>query len=252
MHQLIRTERGECGARAPGRRSLITAQRLLIIALLVSLEVVAGCGIVKPLRQRRGEAEHAGFLKDYSQLQPQEGYAAKEVYLNPRAAWTKYNAVFIDSVSLWVSDPNKAPSKEDQQMLTDMFYKALAEKLGEKFTLVDRPGPGVIRLRAALTEAKGASVALNAITTVVPQLRAVTTLGGVAADSAKLVGAASGEMEMLDSVTNERLAAAVDAVAGTKGLLRAFSKWADVENACDSWAERMRDFLVKQGVRSKM
>ena len=43
----------------------------------------------------------------------------------------------------------------------------------------------------------------------------------------------------------------MDAVAGTKGLLRAFSKWADVQNACDRWAERMRDFLVKQGVRPK-
>jgi hypothetical protein len=53
------------------------------------------------------------------------------------------------------------------------------------------------------------------------------------ASGALLVGAASGEAELLDSVTNERLAAAVGAVAGTKGLLRAFSKWADVQNACD-------------------
>ena len=35
-------------------------------------------------------------------------------------------------------------------------------------------------------------------------------------------------------------AAGVDELAGTKGLLRAFSKWADVENACNRWAERMR------------
>jgi hypothetical protein len=79
----------------------------------------------------------------------------------------------------------------------------------------------------------------------------VATLGGLAADSAALVGAASAEAELLDSMTNERLAAAVDAVAGTKGVLRAFSKWADVQKACDNWAERMRDFPVKQGVRPK-
>ena len=211
-----------------------------------------GCGIIKPLRQRRGEAEHAGFLRNYSQLKPQEGYQAKEVYVNPKAAWSRYNAIYIDSVTLWVKDPSKAPSKEDEQMLTDMLYKALAEKVGEKFKLADRPGPGVIRVRAALTEAKGAKVALNAVTTVIPQLRVVSTLGGVAADTALLVGAASVEAELVDSITNERLAAAIDAVAGTKGLLRAFSKWADVQNACDNWAERMRDFLVKQGVRQKV
>jgi len=210
-----------------------------------------GCGMIRPLRQRRGEAEQSGFLRNYSQLQPQEGYDAKEVYINPGAAWSKYNAVMIDSVTLWITDPSKQPSPEDAQMLTDMFYKALSDKIGEKFTLVNRPGPGVLRVRAALTEAKGARVALNAITTVIPQLRVVTTLGGVAADTAVLVGAASGELEVVDSVTNERFAAAIDELAGTKGLLRAFSKWADVENACNRWAERARDFFVKQGVRAK-
>jgi hypothetical protein len=228
--------------------------RVIIAALTLAAVALSstGCGIIKPLRQRRGEAEHAGFLKDYSQLQPQEGYAAKEVYINPNAAWSQYNAVFIDSVTLWVDDPSKQPSKEDAQMLTDMFYKALADKIGEKFTLADRPGPGVIRVRAALTQAKGAKVALNAVTTVIPQLRLLTTVGGVGADTATLVGSASGEAELVDGVTNERLAAAVDALAGTKGLLRAFSKWADVQNACNRWAERMRDFLVKQGVQQKV
>jgi len=228
-------------------------ERAVIAALTVAVIASStGCGIIKPLRQRRGEAQHAGFLKNYSQLKPQEGYQAKEVYVNPKAAWSSYNAVFIDSVTLWVNDPSKQPSAEDAQMLTDMLYKALTEKVGEQFKLADRPGPGVIRVRAALTEAKGAKVALNAVTTVVPQLRVVTTLGGVAADTAVLVGAASVEAELVDSITNERLAAAIDAVAGTKGLLRAFSKWADVQSACNNWAERLRDFFVKQGVRQKV
>jgi uncharacterized protein DUF3313 len=227
--------------------------RLILVTLTLAGVALSstGCGIIKPLRQRRGEAEHSGFLKDYSQLQPQEGYAAKEVYIDANAAWSNYNAVFIDSVTLWINDPSKQPSPEDAQMLTDMLYKALSDKTEEKFTLVGRPGPGVIRVRAALTEAKGARVALNAVTTVIPQLRLVSTLGGVAADTATLVGAASVEAELVDSLTNERLAAAVDAVAGTKGILRAFSKWADVQKACDTWAERLRDFLVKQGVRQK-
>jgi hypothetical protein len=228
--------------------------RVVIIALTLGGIALssAGCGVVRPLRERRGEPEHAGFLKDYSQLQPQEGYQAQEVYVNPQAAWSKYNAIFIDSVTLWMADPSKAPSKDDEQMLTDMLYKALAEKIGEKFRRADRPGPGVIRVRAALTQAKGANVPLNAITTVIPQLRMVSTLGGVAADTAVLVGAASVEAELVDSITNERLAAAVDAVAGTKSLVRAFSKWADVQNACNNWAERLRDFLIKQGVRQKV
>jgi hypothetical protein len=228
--------------------------RVVVIALALGGIALSsgGCGIVRPLRERRDAPEHTGFLKNYSQLTAQEGYKAQQVYVDPQAAWSRYNAIFIDSVTLWMADPSKAPSPQDQQMLTDMLYKALSEKVGEKFRLAAGPGPGVIRVRAALTQAKGANVALNAITTVIPQLRVITTLGGVAADTAVLVGAASIEAELVDSITNERLAAAIDAVAGTKGLLRAFSKWADVQNACNSWAERLRDFLVKQGVQQKM
>jgi hypothetical protein len=223
------------------------------IAILIGAAtlIMSGCGIIWPVRARREAPPHSGFLKDYSELQPREGYAAQEVYINPSAAWSNYNAVLIDSVTLWISDPNQQPSPQDAQMLTDVYYKALADKLGAKFTLATRPGPGVIRVRAALTQAKGANVPLNAITTVVPQLRALTTIGGLAADTAKLVGAASTEAEFVDSVTNDRLAAAADALAGTKGILRAFSKWADVEAACNNWAERAADFLAKQGARQK-
>jgi hypothetical protein len=226
---------------------------VVIVALALGGVVLAsaGCGIVKPTRGRRGEAVQSGFLGDYSQLKEQEGYAAQEVYINPGAQWSKYTAFHIESVSMWVSDASKKPSPEDQQMITNMLYKALHDKLAENFKLVDHPGPGIVKLRFAFTQAKGAIVPLNVITTVIPQARLLATVVGLSADTAALVGSASMEAEALDSITNERLAAAVDARAGTKGILRAFSKWADVQAICDYWAGRTRDFFVKQGVRQK-
>jgi hypothetical protein len=221
-----------------------------IVAALVLAEVVAGCGVMKPVRGRRGDAEHTGFLGDYTELQKREGYDAQEVYVNPSTPWSGYDAVYIDSVTLWVK-PEMKLSEEDQQMLTDMLYKSLREKLGEKFTVAEHSGPGVVKLRFALTEAKGANVPMNAITTVVPQLRVVSTAVGLSADAAKLVGAASVEGEAQDSITNERLAAMVDSRAGTKGVTRAFSKWADVEAICDYWGGRVTEFFVKQGVQQK-
>ena len=226
-------------------RAKVILAGFTIAAIVVS---IAGCGILRPVRGRRGEATHAGFLGDYSRLKPQEGYAAQEVYLNPRAAWSSYNAIYIESVTIWMADPSKKPSEEDQQRITDMLYEAMNEKLGEKFRLADHPGRGVIKLRLAFTQVKGAIVPLNVVTTVVPQARSVGTLLGLATDTAALVGSASAEGEVRDSVTNERLAAFVDARAGTKGITRMFGKWADVEAVCNYWAERARDFFVKQGV----
>jgi uncharacterized protein DUF3313 len=228
------------------------ATRHIVALALVAVTLSAtGCGLIWPTRERRDVPVQSGFLGDYSGLSAKQGAAVQEVYINPAAAWSNYNAIHIDSVSLWASGDSPTPSAADQQMLTNMLYQSMHDKLAEKFTLVDHPGPGVIRVRMALTQVKGARVALNAITTVIPQLRLVTTLGGVAADTAVLVGSASAEMEVTDSMTNERLAAGVDSRAGTKGLARAFSKWADVQAICDYWAEHARDFFVKEGVRPK-
>ena len=79
----------------------------------------------------------------------------------------------------------------------------------------------------------------------------MSTVAGLGTDTAALVGAASAEAELTDAITNERLAAAVDSRAGTKGIMRMLSKWADVEAIGDHWAENVRDFLVQQGVQQK-
>jgi hypothetical protein len=223
------------------------------IAALVSLALAsAGCGILKPTRGRHFEdVERSGFLGNYSQLGPREGFDAQEVYVKPNVAWAHYDAIYIESATLWVKDDSKKIDPKDQKMLTDMLYKSMSEKLGEKFKLVKEPGPGVIQIRMALTEAKGARVALNTVTTVVPQLRTVSAIAGLGTDTAALVGAASMEAEAKDAITNERLAAVVDSRAGTKGVLRMLSKWADVEAICDHWGERARDFFAAQGVQQK-
>jgi len=222
-----------------------------ILPLLVAAALLAlGCGAV---RGRRGTPEESGFLRDYSQLQPREGYEAQLVYVNPRADWSRYAAVQIDSVTLWASQENVKLSPDERQMLSDLLYKALHEKLGAEFRLSDRPGPDVLRMRAALTQAKGANVPLRTISTIVPQMLLLSAAAGLSADVAKTVGTATVEVELLDSVTGERLAAAVDQRAGTKSLFttRTFSTWGDVEAAANFWAERVTQFLAKQGVRRK-
>ena len=232
------------------RRNRWAAVAIITLASVTLASI--GCGILRPTRGRHfEEAQHSGFLGDYSQLAPREGFQAQEVYVNPNAAWPRYNAIFIESVTLWVSEESKKLDPEEQKMLTDMLYKAMNDKLGEKFKLVKAPGPGVIKLRMALTEAKGARVALNTVTTVIPQARAASTVLGLGTDTAALVGAASAEAEATDAITNQRLAAVVDSRAGTKGVTRMLSKWADVEAIYNHWAERMRDFFVTQGVQQK-
>jgi Protein of unknown function (DUF3313) len=225
------------------------ARRMIMGAVIVGLTLGVGCA---PLRQRREAVKPSGFLGDYSQLAKSDEYPAYLVYINPSANWSSYNAIMIDSVSLWGSSEKLSP--EDRQMIAGMMYNALYDTLSKNFAIVAAPGVNVLRLRAAITEARGSKVALNVVTSVVPQLRVLTTVGGMAADTATIVGEASGEIEVTDSVTGRRLAAGVDRQTGTKALLRAnkFSKWGDVKEACERWAENLDKFLVKSGVQQKM
>ena len=102
-----------------------------------------------------------------------------------------------------------------------------------------------MRLRAALTEAKGARVAGNAVTKVVPQFRLLTSAGGLATDTAVFVGKAAVEGELTDAMTGRRLAAWVDERVGTKALRGGFKEWSDVKRASEYWAERLRERLAE-------
>jgi len=221
--------------------------RAAVVVLL--LAGVVGCAAT---RSRRGTAPRSGFLGDYSMLGTVEGYEAREIFVADDVDWSRYRAIHIDSVTLWATGKSAGKLRyEEQQMLTDLVYAALYEKLSERFLMADQSGPQTIELRAALTEARGANVPLNVATTIVPQLRAVTTIGGFALDTAQIVGSATVEIEARDSISYQRLAAAVDSRAGNKSIQRAFSKWADVKAAADFWAERVRDFFVRQGVTQR-
>lgn len=228
------------------RRSFVATALGVALGVLV----LPACSSV---RARRTLPPESGFLGDYSKLTPREGYEARLVWVDTKADWTKYDAVMIDSVSLWTKGPDSGRlTPEEKQHLANVVYTAIYDKVGEKFTIASRPGPGVLRVRAALTEAKGANVPANVLATFVPQARIISTVVGLSADTAMTVGSATLEAEARDSITGRRLAAAVDERTGNRAIgARAFMTWGDVENAADFWAERMVWFLTKQGVRGK-
>jgi len=64
------------------------------------------------------------------------------------------------------------------------------------------------------------------------------------------VGQATLEAEVLDSMTKERLAAAVDQQAGKKWYTQ-LKTWSDVKSACEHWADSLRKRLIQEGVRKK-
>ena len=219
---------------------------VFFILFLTGLLVLSFSSVACRATRQFGNPEPKGFLGDYSDLKKGEKGEARLIYIKPNVTWTRwarYKAVMIDSVTFWHGEDDTSVSPEDQQKLTDHLYQALHKQLSKDYEIVDKPGPGVLRIRAAITQAKGANVAGNVVTGVVPQIRLASMLVGLSTNTAKFVGGAAIEGEVTDSVSNERLLAAVDERAGTKRPDQMFSKWGDVEKAFDFWADRLRQRL---------
>jgi hypothetical protein len=232
--------------------TVLTASRSCrgLVAGLALTVLISGCTAT---RARRGAPAEAGFLGDYSSLQNNPDYPAALVYVKPNVEWKKYSAIQLESAGVYVTEKTKALTPEDQQLLAGMLYNTMAQELQKHFTLTNSPSPNTLKLRMALTEGQGAQVALRTVTTVIPQLRLTSSAAGLASDTAATVGTATVEMDARDSVSGERLAAAVDARAGTKALLagRSYEKWGDVQAAIDYWAKRATWQLSRQGVQLK-
>jgi len=214
-----------------GRPALVLTM-LSLVALSIG---AAGCAT-----RQTGKAQPSGFLEDYSQLTPGGKGEAQLRYFRPDVDWKKYNAVLIDTPQVWAASEASELSTKDQIKLTHDLRDALVKALEKDYRIVNEPAPGVLRIRTAITGARGANMLMNSVTGIVPQLRLVTMIGGMATDTAVFVGKCSGEVEITDSVTGRRLAAAVDQRVGTKDPRNMLNKWDDVDSAFKEWAERLR------------
>jgi len=221
----------------------------IIIALTAGVFAISGCASTKQARS----VEASGFLGDYSQLAPGDEDEALQLYINPSAAWASYDKIIIDPIRVYASADSGlgSASREELQAIVDYFHAAVREQMGKQYQIVNDPGARTMRLRIALTDARGSKVALDTLSNILPPALVISTLKEVITGSATGVGRASVEAELVDTVSGQRLSAAVDARVGGKTFEGKFDKWDDVKSAIDYWAERLSQRLTEKRAEGK-
>ena len=230
------------------KQIMMSRGRAISIALVMSLTLVFTTGCVGIYRARN--VETSGFLGDYSQLHKGAPDEALLVYVNPNADFAKYNAIILDPIKVYAAQEDSSITKieeEKLQKLINYFDAAIRKNLEDNFKFVDAPGPGVFRFRIAITEAKSGSVPVDMVSSIVPYGLAANAVSSIVFDRNIGVGAISAEFEVVDSQTNERLGAFVDALMGTKftGRFNKFNKWRAARDAFDYWGGRMKTRLIE-------
>jgi hypothetical protein len=146
-------------------------------------------------------------------------------YIGPQVG--QYSKFILDPITVKLYDKETAEKvkPEDVAHLQEFLYTQILKDKPEQYQIVSTPGPGVARMRIAITNLEKSNPALN----VLPQ----TKLTGAG------LGQASAEFELLDSQTDAQLAAGIDSQTGSRFSLSGLSAWGDVEAVMKDWAKRI-------------
>jgi hypothetical protein len=206
--------------------------------------VIAGCATT----EQAPNVQMSGFLGDYTQFHRGKSGQAEYVYRDMNVDFGKYQKIILEPVQLWAAESSESVlnslSKEDQQLLVDYLYVSLSDAFKRDYAIVNQPGPDVMKVRCAITEAKATSPVKEIISTVTPYGLGISYAKHFAVGMHTGVGIVSVEGEVLDSITGQRLAAVVDRRAGTKSFFAKYTRWGDVQDAFSFWARRVQTNLA--------
>lgn len=175
------------------------------------------------------EQERMGFISDYSKLEKVADNAYR--YTSPKVK--EYSRFMIDGPEFLLeraaAEEEREFSDKEIEELSVYFREQLERALTEDdgYEVVDAPGPGVGRLRIGITALDATNGALN-----VTIYTKVTGAG---------LGGAAMEGELVDSVSNEQLAAAVQWGSGSRVLRAGFTKLGDAKLQINHWVKNLRE-----------
>ncbi len=207
-----------------------------------------------------GDYQAKGFLSDYSKISTTKNEAGSFEYHDPSADMGKYNKLLVDRIKLFFKEDSdyKGIDPDELKSLTDYFYQAIEKAVGDAYPMVKEPGPDVLRLRIAVTDLVPNKPEASVATLVVPFLWLGDAGTGVAkgeTGTTMFTGEATVEMEAMDSVSSQQLAAFIEREAGKKynwtegvskgvsSYVNAYSKWKYTKQAMDDWAQLLRTRL---------
>ncbi len=188
--------------------------------------------------------KQSGFLGEYYEdLQPGPKGGANLRWIKPGVDFKNYDKVMLDSVVYFFADDSEYKGIDPAVLLglSTEFEQEVKEAYKGGYPIVTEPGPGVARLKIALTGLKQSSPVVSGITTALPIGLVISAAKKGTTGAWTGSGATSVELIVIDSVTNEVIVAAQD--EQTAGFTERFSKYGSAKEAFKFWAKRLRTFI---------
>ena len=190
----------------------------------------------------------SGFLGNYSKLQSIPGKPGEWEYVRPGTNWYPYDKILMRPMEVWINpkaehvaiQPQTYTQIEDtiRQIVTQAFSSDGA------YQVVNTPGPGVLVFHYALTGVTPMRQGLVP-SDVLPMKAALTAVRYATGTEAYYI-AMSGELEVLDGVSGERVYAVVGARRSFATTLKGEEiTWDELKDTVTYFAHQWRTRLDK-------
>lgn len=191
--------------------------------------------------------EYSGFLGDYPEFQHSRETGAEVWFQSETKGFEvlrPYRKILLSPIEVWLDDESyKGINPDTLKAMTDYFTLAIHKKLDYWYDFVSEPGPGVLHLRIAITNVRHTKPKrkwygyIPVALVVEGGKKAARSATGQTVDLIE----ATVEMEGLDSVSEERIIAAIDTHKSDKETRDKNSRasWGPIKEIFDFWAERI-------------
>lgn len=175
---------------------------------LSAVVLAAGCASSPP-----DKTLESGFLTSYSQLRERDCVGAARIqnagtcYIwdDPRLTPQNYNAVILERLAFFPEPkPNEYVTLETLDKIRNYMDNRLREEMGKQVNLVNTPGPGVVRIRWAITAASAETRSLE-VYQYIPVALVATAAVAVAEGGLPKDAKIAFEAEVTDSLTRQPL-----------------------------------------------
>lgn len=241
--------------------------RLVPILVAMTLAVSGGCstieaasGATTDTKPASGKADMlpgsdiraSGFLKDYSELKPVPGKEYTWRYVKPGVHWKQYDKVLIAPLEVWVNPEAEqrgiAPSFYTE--IDQAFHQIVTQEFASHgYQVVTQPGPGVLVFRGAITGVTPEHQGVQPSDAL--PIKAVVNIGRNLIGAEPYYIVLSGEIEVDDGASGERVYAVVGARRGYETSTKGSQiTWSEVKDdftwIAKQWSEQLDQAKAKE------
>ena len=216
------------------------------VLTFVLLSGIHGCA------SKREPLTFSGFLENYSGIRPAPDESGAWMYRKPGVDFKPYTKIMLDPLVIWPSpnSPYGGINTGTMWQLALAFHDQMSKTLQDGYTIVQEPGPGVLRLRAALTEVNLVKPTHKSPGPLLPLVGDIVMFTSQTISGVKLTalsGQAAIEAELLDSQTHVRLAAYIEKRKSEKIVItKDTGSLGPVRDILEYWARKLRQRLDEE------